>query len=273
MTGPPISVILAEPRYPQRLGLSLQSVRRQTIQAEVIGVVPSDQRAVLEDTLGMDALVEVEASRWTPGGALNAGAAAATAPVHATVIAGHELPRDDWSVRLLAHLQRSDVDAACGLAVDADRTPLRRPRTIAAADWQPCWGFSTCAAGWKSEVWSRQPFDQEVPAATDPIWARQILCRGGLIVLDPFLALVGPPLRPPTAWSIFQRSAAEWRSLLSAGAPVTAPTLAEALESWWGDVNPGSATPTALQRLNYFRLARALGRWVGGRAARAGLAG
>ena len=111
------------------------------------------------------------------------------------------------------------------------------------------------------------------PAATDRIWAWQVLRRGGVIVLDPFLALSGPPLRPPTAWSIFRGSAAEWRSLLSAGAPVTAPTMSEALASWWGEVDSGSATPAALQRLNYFRLARAVGRWVGGRAAQAGRAG
>lgn len=273
MTAPPISVILAEPQYPQRLGLSLRSVRRQTIEAEIVCVVPPEQRAaVLEHTSGLDVLVEVETSRWTPGRALNAGAAAATAPVHATVMAGHELPRDDWSVRLLAHLRRFDVDAACGSVVDADRTPLRRPRTIGAPDWEPLWGFCMAAAGWKAEVWANQPFDDEVPAATDRIWARQILRRGGLIVLDPFLALRGPPLRSPTAWSIFRGSAAEWRSLVSAGAPVSAPTLSEALESWWREVDAGSATPAALQRLNYFRLARALGRWVGGRAARAGRA-
>jgi rhamnosyltransferase len=245
-------------------------VRRQTVEAEIVGVVPPAQEAVvLEDMSGLDVLVELETSRWTPGRALNAGAAAATAPVHATVTAGYELPRDDWSVRLLAHLQRPAVEAACGAVVDADGTPLRRPRTIGAADWEPRWGFCMSAAGWKADAWARQPFDDDVPAATDRIWARKTLRRGGLIVVDPFLALSGPPLRVPTAWSIFRGSAAEWRSLVSAGAPVAAPTLGEALESWWREVDTGSATPAALQRLNYFRLARALGRWVGGRAARA----
>ena len=123
-------------------------------------------------------------------------------------------------------------------------------------------------------MWANQRFDDEVSAAADRIWARQILRRGGLIVLDPFLALRGPPLRPPTGWSIFRGSAAEWRSLVSAGAPVSAPTLSEALESWWREVDAGSATPAALQRLNYFRLAaraRALGGGTSGTSRTSGV--
>jgi hypothetical protein len=158
------------------------------------------------------------------------------------------------------------VVAACGARIDADGTGLLRTRTLVAPEWEPRWGFSTSAAGWKADVWARQPFEDDVPAAADRIWAWRILRRGGVIVVDPFLALSGPPLRRPTALSIFQRSAADWRSFVIAGVPVPAPSLREALASWWDEVDVNSVTPAALQRLNYYRLARALGSWAGGRA-------
>jgi hypothetical protein len=86
-------------------------------------------------------------------------------------------------------------------------------------------------------------------------------------VVDPFLAPREPGRRSHTL-GIFRRSAMEWRALILAGTPVEAPTLAQTLRSWRRDVHPSSPTPAIMQRMNYFRMARLAGRWVGGRLAR-----
>ncbi len=47
MSTPPVSVIVAEPRSPQRIARSLRSLRRQTVPAEVVGVVTRGLRAAV----------------------------------------------------------------------------------------------------------------------------------------------------------------------------------------------------------------------------------
>jgi hypothetical protein len=213
----------------------------------------------------VDVIADVARTRWSPGRALNAGCAVATKPIHATVAPGRELPRHDWLERLLAHHRRDDVAGASGARRDREQRLLFEPQDLRAGDWSEGLSFSTAAGGWRATAWAQCHFPETVAGAEDRIWAWEVLRYGGVLVVDPFLQLEGPPLHPPRAWSIFRRTAADWSGLVSSGAPVHAPSLHEALGMWWNEVDARSASPAALQRLNYFRLARALGRWVGGR--------
>jgi hypothetical protein len=259
-----VSVLLLLPEEPQRLSATLRSIRAQTVAAEVVLVCPSDERPT---TAEVDRLVDVPAREWTFGRALNAGATVARAPVHATVVAGRELPRADWLERVLAHHERPDVAGASGARFDRDRRVLLEPRDVRAPEWSPTWGFSAAAAGWRASTWARHPFPDTAPA--DQIWGWDVLRNGLVLVVDPFLQLEGSPPYAVNGWSIFRRTAEEWSGLLAAGAPVIAPSFREALEAWWRHVDTGVAAPAALQRVNYFRLARELGRWAGGRRAAA----
>jgi hypothetical protein len=257
-----ISVILLLPEDQRRLSPTLDSIRGQTVAAEVVLVCPSDRRAA---TAKVDRLVDVLAREWTVGRALNAGAAVAGAPVHATVVTGRELPRADWLERVLAHHQRPEVAGASGARFDPDRRVLLEPRDVRAPEWSPNWGFSAAAGGWRAATWARSPFPETAPE--DRIWGWRVVRDGAVLVVDPFLQLEGPPPYPVGARSIFRRTADEWAGLLAAGAPIAAPSLREALAAWWRHAESSVAAPLALQRLNYFRLARELGRWAGGRRA------
>ena len=242
--------------------------------AEIVGVIaPQDRAATRAVAPEIDVLVDLDTAYWTPGRALNAGAAAATAPVHATVRPGRELPRADWLERVLAHHRRPEVAGASGARFAPEGGLLLQARDVREADWTPTWAFSTAAAAWRATAWASRPFHAAVPAAEDLIWAWEVLCSGHVLVVDPFLQLEGPPDEPPRVSSILRRTADDWASLVGAGTPVIAPSVPRALAGWWGEIDSASTTPAALQRLNYFRLARALGQWLGGRRARRGRPG
>jgi glycosyl transferase family 2 len=269
VTGPAISLILPAGAKAERLGPTIGSLRGQSVAPEVIAVVTSHRQAAAKRFApSIDAIVDIGAERWTPGGALNAGSAAATAPIHATIEPGRELPRSDWLERILAHHRRDEVAAVSGARRDREQQLLFEPRDLRACDWSERLSFSIKAAGWRATAWSTRPFPEDVAGAEDRIWAWWVLRDGGVLVVDPFLQLDGPPLDPPSTWSIFRSTADEWTGLVSAGMPVSAPSFGGTVRSWWSEIDAGSATPGALQRLNYYRLARALGRWVGGRRGR-----
>jgi hypothetical protein len=268
VSRPAISVILASTADAERFRPTVDSVLQQSLDAEIIGVVPFETRDALRDLLPEIAIaVGVRAADWTRGRALNAGAGAASAPIHATVDVGRALPRVDWLERVIAHHRRPEVVGASGARYDQERRPLVEARDVRAADWTPEWCFSASAAGWRATAWASCPFPAGTTAAEDRIWAWWVLRDGSRLVVDPFLQLEGRPDNRPTARSIMRATAADWHGLVSAGTPVSAPSLRDALASWWNEVDSGSATPAALQRLNYYRLSRALGRWAGGRRA------
>jgi hypothetical protein len=266
VTPPVVSLILPVGAEVRHLRPTLDSLRGQSVTAETVAVVTTDQRETARRVAPeIDVIADVAGMRWTHGRALNAGSAAATAPIHATVAPGRELPRNDWLERLLAHHRRDEVAGASGARRDREQRLLFEPQDLRAADWTERLSFSTAAGGWRATAWAQCRFPESVAGAEDRIWAWEVLRHGGVLVVDPFLQLEGPPDHPPHAWSIFRHTAADWSGLVTSGAPVNAPTLHEALGTWWNEVDASSATPATLQRLNYFRLARALGRWVGGR--------
>jgi hypothetical protein len=263
-----VSLILPVGAETRALRPALDSARAQSVAAEIVAVVTSEQRKTAR-RIGpeIDVLVDIAAADWTPGRALNAGCSVATAPIHATVAPGRELPRADWVERLLNHLRRDNVAAASGARRDRAQRLLLEPQDVRAGEWSETFSFSTSAGGWRATAWAGCRFPETVAGAEDRIWAWEILRTGAVLVVDPFLQLEGEPIHPPRAWAIFRRTADDWEGLVSAGAPVAAPSFGEAVRAWWNEVDDGSATPAALQRLNYFHLARALGRWAGGRRA------
>lgn len=269
MSLPTISLILPARAEPERLRQTVDSLRGQSVHAEVVAVVTTDERETTRHVVReIDIVADISADLWTPGRALNAGCAAASAPIHATIETGRELPRGDWLERILAHHRREEVVGASAARRDREQRLLFEPQDVRAADWSESLSFSAAAGGWRAAAWSKRPFPEAVAGAADRIWAWEILRDGGIFVVDPFLQLEGPPLDRPTTWSIFRRTADDWTALVAAGAPVAAPSFGDTLRSWWNEIDAHSATPRALQRLNYYRWARALGRWVGARRAR-----
>jgi hypothetical protein len=272
--APAVSLVLPMRGDLQRVRPTLDSIAEQSGTVQIVGVVaPQDHDVARVVAPEIDVMVELDTARWTPGRALNAGAAAAAAPILATVRMGRRLPRADWLERMLAHLRRPEVAGASGARLAPEGGPLLEARDVGSADWTVNWGFSTAAAGWRAADWAHRPFFEEAAAGEDRIWACEVLRSGRVLVVDPFLQVEGAPDERPAAWSILRRTSDEWAGLVTAGTPVAAPSLRQALGEWWGDVDGASATPAALQRLNYYRLARALGRWTGGRRAQRALGG
>jgi Glycosyl transferase family 2 len=253
---------------PDDLAATVASIRAQTVPVRLVAVSIRERRVVQAMATHADELIDLPRSRWTSGRALNLAASMADTPLLATVRAGLVLPRPDWVERVVAHLERPGVAGVAGAALDALGNPLLDPRTLRAEDWSPDCGFSTNAAAWRADVWSRHPFPENVPAAEGPIWARGVLQANGVLVLDPFLAAGHAPGWRPSARAILRQAADERASLVAAGAPVDAPSLPGALRLWWRRVDPDSGVPPILQRLNYYTLARELGHWAGGRRAR-----
>jgi hypothetical protein len=268
VTSPEVSLILPVRAEPGRLRRTLDSLRAPHVRHEIVAVVTTDQREPTRRIAPeVDVVVDLAPKLWTPGRALNAGCTVASAPIHATIAPGGEVPRSDWLERIIAHHLRPEVVGASGARRDRERGLLFEPRDLRVGDWSESLSFSTAASGWRAATWKAHPFPETV-AAEDRIWAWRVLRDGGVLVVDPFLQLEGPPLHRPTTWSIFRRTADDWAGLISAGTPVAAPSFRDTLRAWWNEIDTESATPAALQRLNYYRWARSLGRWVGARRAR-----
>lgn len=243
------------------------SVRGQTLPAQLVAVATTAAAAAQAQPYA-ERVLRVRSTPATRGQVLNAAARAVEAPLQASVACGAVLPRADWLERLARHFERPEVVGVSGMLQRHDGTPLLEACELRRRTWSADWGFSNLASAWRRETWARHRFNEQMLAGEDGEWAWRILDYGGVLVIDPFVA-VELPRRPRThAWSILRRSASEWQGLVTAGAPVDAVTARSAVRSWWIDVDTASPTPAQLQRLNYFRVARIAGRWLGARQAR-----
>lgn len=171
---------------------ALHSVRAQTVAAELLLVDGGSTDGTLDVAADLvDRVVHVPPERFSHGGALNAGAEAARAPVHVALSAHCRLPHTRWLERALEDLGRLGVVAASGADVDGRGRPLDQPLV---ADHQhlsehPFWGFSNHASAWKRQAWAAEPFDEALPACEDREWSWRVTRAGGSIVIDPRLVV------------------------------------------------------------------------------------
>lgn len=258
------SVIIRARDEAAAIGRTLALLAEQTVPHEVI-VVDSGSRdatPALARTAGAE-LIEIPAASFSFGGALNRGAAAASAPV-LVALSAHAFPRSaDWLERMAAHFDDPSVACAYGETRDARFAPLAGPVRQDAGQLaaNPFWGYSNSAGGFRAELWRERPFREDMPGTEDREWSQWALARGHVCVLDPALAVDHDHSRDSLLDCLrrYEREARGFAMFLELP-PYGA---RDALREWWTD--QGGHRTAARARLDPRRLARLAGKWRGRR--------
>jgi rhamnosyltransferase len=269
VSRPQISVIVRAKNKIDTIGLTLASLRRQSIEAEVIVVDSGSTDGTLRlAEKWADRVIEIPAAAFTYGGALNEGAAAASAPVHAALSA-HCVPESDtWLEDSLRRYARSDVAGTNGGSLTPVGVPITDTywQTIEDAVVDPGWGFSNHAATWRADVWREFPFREDLGACEDKEWSWRVLAAGWTIAYAPELGAPMAHRRTAGLRPMFERISREAEAMVSLGAgePLTP---REALRAWWSAFPTASRKPTFVRRVSPFRMVELAGAWHGGRKA------
>lgn len=268
MDAPQVSVIVRTRDGVAMLAATVESIRAQTVAAEIVVVDSGSVDGSLEFARRTaDQVVVLGPGRFSFGGALNRGAERARGRFHAALSAHTVLPREDWLERAVGHLCRPRIAAACGCWGDPrDDGPLESGLDQGLAEWSPRWGFSNTASAWRGEVWREHRFDERMRAAEDLEWAWRVLSAGWRIAIDPALTVSGEHRRAAGLRALLDREMREQRELCSY-TPARPLSGRAALAGWWGEMPPTSPFPPALRRANPYRMAEYGGRWLGGRRA------
>lgn len=257
---PQVSVIIRVKDKVELLGGAIASVRAQTVAAEIV-VVDSgstDGSAELADREA-DRVVRIPAESFTFGGALNRGAELASAPLHVALSSHCGLPHRDWLARVVSIMADERVGAAGGKQFTATGHELSHPVNLDAAtlDEWPLWSLSNHASAWRADVWRECPFDEELVASEDLLFARHVTRRGWLVVLDPALFVPSTHRTSGGVGSLFRRVRREVAATAVAlDLPAFGPR--EAL-GWWFRVNGRSPLRRVVARLDPRRLVGLVG--------------
>jgi rhamnosyltransferase len=269
---PRASVIVRCKDEEKKLETALVSLRRQTVEPEIIVVDSgSRDRSVEIARRWCDRLIEIPAESFTFGYALNVGAKAAQAPYHFALSAHCRAARDDWIEHTLAHYERPEVAGVTGYHALPGGTPLTAVfhQDAAHAHAHPFWGFSNHASSWRAEVWQQFPFDEQLTGAEDREWAQRVLDAGWLIAFDPELVVdMSHAWRSPR--EIYRRERLCADAIADFG-DLSEYRLRDCVHDWWSDL-PDDRHAPLLYRLDPRRIAAMAGRY-GGRRAHARRAG
>ena len=264
VSPPLVRVVIRAKNEAAKIGITLSRLGRQTIanEAETV-VVDSGSR---DDTVAIarDAgarVIEIPASDFTFGRALNIGCADAVTPL-LVALSAHGPPSDErWLERLLEPFANDRVACACGYAVAPDGGVLggRLVQDIDHARAHPFWGYSNSAGAFRADLWRERPFREDMPGTEDKEWAWHWLERGHVVVVDPSFATEHSH-RDEGPLAVYRRSRDVWRgfAMYLDLDPYRVPDLAG---DWWSELN---GYPTHLRaRIGWRRAARLLGRWRG----------
>jgi rhamnosyltransferase len=275
------SVIIRSQDSARTIGATFESVRRQTVDVELIVIDSGSQ----DETLALaerycDKLLRIPASEYMPGLALNRATEAAGGDVVVALSSHCALGRADWIALALAHYEDERVAAASGALTDHHGTPLGEPlrQWLAAEDrgggvgafarrasLDPAyayWGFSNHAASWRRSVWEQHRFDEGVVTLEDKEWAWRVLANGWTVVFDPALWVEQTHRWQIGAIPYFRRERREQAELARL---VDLPSYGagDAIAEWWRV--PADGHGRLFHLLNYRRAAGLAGKYAGRR--------
>lgn len=262
------SVIVRTRDSAATIGALLADIESQTVPCELI-VVDSGSTDATLDLIDShcDRLVRLTAAEYTPGRALNAGAAAAGGQFHVALSSHCRLMRRDWLERVL----EAFADPAIAAVNGADHGPNGARldavflQTADDARASPGWGFSNHASAWRASVWREHAFLETLPTAEDKEWALRVLDAGWRIAYVPGVEVEMTHRWRHGSLNFFRRTRQEHAVL---GTYVELPPygLRELVREWWSPQRPRRAL--AVERANPRRLLGLLGKYAGHRAGR-----
>lgn len=268
-TTPALSVIIRAKDKVGVLSKAIDSVRTQTVAAEIVVVDSGSTDGTLELAKARaDRVISMPAEEFTFGRALNIGAAAATAPVHVALSSHCAFPHPEWLARVLAHMQDVRIGAAGGKPRGPDNRVFEAPVHLDAEALRvrPQWSLSNHASAWRAEAWRECPFDEDLAASEDLLFARRICERGWQIVIDPHLFVPAAHRRSTGARSLFRRKRVE---VAAAARALDLPPFGwrDAWRWWWSEVGAPPGHRRMLSRLHPMRIVNLAGRIAGYRDA------
>ena len=269
MSAPRISVVVRAKDKVDTIGETLAALRRQSVPAEVIVVDSgSTDGTVQVAERWADRVLRISADSFSYGGALNIGAEAARARVHAALSA-HCVPESDtWLEDSLRRYERDDVAATNAALVSPVGVAIEDTyfQSIEDVVVDPTWGFSNHASTWRADVWAQLPFREDLGACEDKEWSWRVLAAGWTIAYARELAAPMAHRRSAGLKALHQRITREAEAMVSLGAaqPLTG---VGALHAWWSSFTPDSAKPRFVRRASPYRVAELTGAWRGSRRA------
>lgn len=237
------------------LEAALRGLRAQSVPVQLVVVDSGSTDRTLEIAgRHADLVLHLPPERFSFGRALNVGADACTGDVH-LALSSHVVPPDErWVERSLAHYAAPGVVATTGSVLEPDGSgPLQRVvrQDLAHALAHPRWGMSNTASSWRADVFARHRFDEAYEASEDKEWALRALADGGVLVVDPALA-VDSGHRRTRGWGDYvDRIRREDRALLRMGA-LRDEGFAGAVRTWYREARttpPGRRGLTSLSRV------------------------
>ena len=267
MTEPLASVVIRTKDEAASIGRLLEILSGQTIGDRLETIVVdsgSDDGTVAIARAAGAQVIEMPAREFTFGRSLNLGCAEARAPI-VIALSAHAFPYGDgWAERMLEAFEDERVACACGARADPSGRALDGVfvQDVQAARDVPLYGYSNAAGGFRTELWKRRPFREDMPGTEDKEWAWHWLAEGRLVVFDPEL-LVDHDHSHDALPSVFERSKREW---VGFAMYLEMPRfgLRDLAREWWTELD-GHAT-AGRARLSPWRAARLLGEYAGRRA-------
>jgi rhamnosyltransferase len=266
---PAVTVLVRTKDEAESIGRLLELLRGQTVaeRTEVVLVDSgsSDGTVAIARGAGVERVIEMPASSFTYGRALNIGAEAASADL-VVALSAHAFPPDErWLERMLGAFDDERVACACGCEGDPSGRRLTAPRVQDAEDAvrHPYWGYSNSSGGFRTELWRQRPFREDMPGVEDKEWSWYWLQRGRVCLVDPALGVE----HDHTDESVRERYDRWHREWLGMGMFVELPPygVRDLVAEWWR----GEGRRTRLRaRLSPTRLAELAGTYMGRRAAR-----
>ena len=270
MNAPAVSVVIRTKNEAPSIGKLLGILRAQHVEGEVETIVVdsgSDDGTPDIARGQVSELIEIPASEFTFGRALNLGAEVARAPV-IVALSAHAFPIGDaYLARMIAHFEDDRVACATGADRRPDGSPLGELviQDHALARRHPLWGYSNAAGGFRADLWRSRPFREDLPGTEDKEWSWHWLQEGLVTVLDPALEVDHSHGRDPLRDCYF-RARREWEGY-AAYLELEPLTPLDVVKTWWCDQET-YATPWRARR-NPWRAAALAGQWAGRRRGRA----
>lgn len=261
VSSPPVSVIIRAMNKVNVIREAIGSVREQSVPAEVIVVDSGSTDGTLEVAqAAADRVVRLPQDSFTFGGALNRGAEVASAPVHAALSSHCRLPHRGWLARALELLEDRSVAAVSGHRFLPDGSPLSAAVRLdsVALGRHPLWSLSNHASAWRADAWQHCPFDEQLAASEDRLFARQLTDRGWVVVIDPVLWVPAAHRKSSGLRSLYARRRLEVNATARA---LDLPNfrVRDAARWWWSDVSREPGTRFPMARLDPRRLAALAG--------------